>query len=450
MIGRLKDIFTSSLLYLVAAALPALINFLLIPLYSHYLSPAEYGLISLVTLVQSLSIVLVGMGLDGAFNRFFFDHWKDKKALGKLLGSVLMVMLALAGLGWALLELLGAELWELLFKNETFSYDPLGRMAYLTAVGTVFYGVLLVYYKNSEKPKSYLWLSLLFWLSIVVGISLGMVYWEKGVTGAVAGRMLGSLGVGIGGLAFLALQLPLRFDPQWIRKIFRYGFPLAVYLFILTVSQQLDRWMIERHVSLTDLGHYHLAIMIASALSLGAHALHNVLAPRMYHLLTENEAKHAPQVKRMLHFFAASLTGIAILWLVLSKPLIDWMSPDSYEAASSYVGILILAQIPHFLFINYTLPIYFYQKTAYLPLISLVMLVVGLIGFSWALPIWGVLAAAWVFLGIKLIQLGTSILLNRYLRFDQKSFYPGWQLTAGILGLMGIMICIQVWQGISP
>lgn len=450
MIGRLKDIFTSSLLYLVAAALPALINFLLIPLYAHYLSPAEYGLISLVTLVQSISIVLIGMGLDGAFNRFFFNHWKDKKALGKLLGTVLLVMLVLAGLGWGFLEITGPVLWEILFKNKTFSYDPLGRMAYLTAVGTVFYGVLLVYYKNSEKPKSYLWLSLAFWITIVLGISVGMVFWEKGVTGAVAGRMAGSLMVGLGGLIFLAVQLPLGFDLKWIRKIFHYGFPLAMYLFVLTLSQQLDRWMIERHVSLTDLGYYHLAIMIASALSLGAHALHNVLAPRMYHLLTEDEEKHAPQVRRMLHFFAASLTGISILWLLISSPLIDWLSPDSYEAATSFVGILILAQIPHFLFINYTLPIYFYQKTAYLPLISLVMLVTGLFGFSWALPIWGVLGAAWVFLGIKLIQLGTCILLNRYLRFDQKSFYPVWQLTAGILGLMGIMICIQVWQGISP
>lgn len=449
MMGRLKELFTSSILYLVAAALPAVINFLLLPIYANYLSPAEYGLISLTTLVQSIAIVLIGMGLDGAFNRFFFLHINDKKELGKLMGTVLLCMFLLALTGWILLEIIGPSLWEIAFKNKAFTFE-LGRYAYLTAVGTAAYGVLLVYYKNSERPISYLILSIGFWLAIIGGIFIGIVYAEKGVEGAVAGRMYGSLIIGLVGMGTLAMGIPFRFEKRWVKKVFVYGFPLAVYLFILALSQQLDRWMIERYVSLEDLGHYHLAIMIASALSLGAHALHNVLAPRMYRLLTEDEGQHAAEVKKMLHFFAISLTGIALIWFFLAQPIIQWISPASYHQATAYVGVLILAQIPHFLYINYSFPLYFYQQTKYLPLISLVMLGTGIAGFAWALPIWGALGAAWVFLGIKMIQLLMSMLLNQRLGFHKKEFFPALALTAGLIGLLAIGICFQVWQGISP
>ena len=50
------------------------INFLLLPLYTKYLSPVELGISDTITSLTSIVFPLMVMGLDSAFSAFFFDQ----------------------------------------------------------------------------------------------------------------------------------------------------------------------------------------------------------------------------------------------------------------------------------------------------------------------------------------------------------------------------------------
>ena len=48
--------------------------FLLVPLYAHFLAPAEFGRLELVLATVAIVDVLITAGMDGVFARFYFDR----------------------------------------------------------------------------------------------------------------------------------------------------------------------------------------------------------------------------------------------------------------------------------------------------------------------------------------------------------------------------------------
>jgi len=56
--------------------------FLLVPLYAHFLTPADFGVLELVLATIALVDVVISANMDGVFGRFYFDReereWRRK------------------------------------------------------------------------------------------------------------------------------------------------------------------------------------------------------------------------------------------------------------------------------------------------------------------------------------------------------------------------------------
>src|SRR6185503_1899737 len=50
------------------------LSFLLVPLYAHFVAPAEFGRLELVLATVAIVDVLITAGMDGVFARFYFDR----------------------------------------------------------------------------------------------------------------------------------------------------------------------------------------------------------------------------------------------------------------------------------------------------------------------------------------------------------------------------------------
>ena len=67
--------------------------FFLIPLYTRFLTPADYGIVGyLQVIIQFLSVLLM-FGLYGAQTRFYYDFKEDKEEVGQLLFSINIYLL---------------------------------------------------------------------------------------------------------------------------------------------------------------------------------------------------------------------------------------------------------------------------------------------------------------------------------------------------------------------
>src|SRR5437016_577255 len=69
-----RRLIGGTLNYGLASILPQVVGFMLIPVYTAFLSPADIGILDLTAAFGAILVVLMRFGVPGAVTRFFFDH----------------------------------------------------------------------------------------------------------------------------------------------------------------------------------------------------------------------------------------------------------------------------------------------------------------------------------------------------------------------------------------
>jgi len=79
MLEKLRTLSKETVVYGLSTVLGRLLNILLLPLYTHYMLPAEYGIVATIFSYIAFITVLYGHGMDFAFMRFFEPTPRDRE-----------------------------------------------------------------------------------------------------------------------------------------------------------------------------------------------------------------------------------------------------------------------------------------------------------------------------------------------------------------------------------
>lgn len=60
--------------YILVGLAPYLVNFFMLPVYTRYLTPSEYGILSLVAAFQIMLALIISLQLGAGLGRFYFDY----------------------------------------------------------------------------------------------------------------------------------------------------------------------------------------------------------------------------------------------------------------------------------------------------------------------------------------------------------------------------------------
>ena len=89
--GQLKRLGKHSAIYGLGGLVSRILAVLLLPLYTRYLSPSDYGKVeTLIALTTVIGIVL-RMGIHSAFFRFYFDSPEPERPAARRAAHVLLV-----------------------------------------------------------------------------------------------------------------------------------------------------------------------------------------------------------------------------------------------------------------------------------------------------------------------------------------------------------------------
>src|ERR671931_256635 len=81
MLERLKELFRHSAIYGLGSIVARILAVLLLPLYTRYLSPSDYGLIETLVALAAVLTALVAQAMKSAFFRFYFDSAEPERRL---------------------------------------------------------------------------------------------------------------------------------------------------------------------------------------------------------------------------------------------------------------------------------------------------------------------------------------------------------------------------------
>lgn len=326
--GYLRRLATTGAAYTAASILSKLIAVALLPLYTRYLSPEDYGAAEILFSAVVAASIVIRFGLIEAILRFYYKDDED---------PVKVVAGTFAALFWlstaaALIALPFAEpISELLLEE---SAPDLVRIAIGGLWVLTMWEFLLTLYRLEERARAFFVTTILNVLAAIVVTVVLVVGLEEGARGL----LLGSYATGAAFvLALILLQwrrLSLRFEVAMMRRLFRFGLPTMPAEVSLYLLHFVDRLIIVRTIGLAEAGLYSLAVKFAQAVNVLVRGFQLAWPPLAYSIRDDEEARrvYATVVTLFVAGCAFVVTGMWLFsrWIVRALAAPEFF--ESYEA----------------------------------------------------------------------------------------------------------------------
>ncbi len=389
-----------------------LVGFVMIPIYTNYLVPADYGILELLTLTTDIITILIGAGLAQAVMRLYFEH-KDRIIQNSIISTSLISSIFIFTLIFGLLAYKSD-----LVSNLIFGYDDESNYFNLTFITMIFSAgieIPLTFLRAKQKSISFVFIN---FIKLVIQLSLNIyfiVVLEYGILGVLYSGLISSFL--IGGYLTISTFYSTGFNFSILRfkQLLHFGSPLIISnigAFILTFS---DRYFLNYYSDLTEVGIYSLAYkfgMLVSLLVLSP--FYQYWTSEMFLVAKRNDAQ---KTFRDMFTYSTFLTILFCLVLSIFIPeVIKILTPEPYWKASEIVPIICLAYIFVGMFNFTSCGILITKKTRLLAYSTIIAVFVNICMNFLLISKWGAYGAAYATVGSFFIRL----IFTNY--FSQKEF----------------------------
>lgn len=228
-----------------------LIGFLLLPLYTYYLSPAEYGFVDLAIVYVTLLVPALTLQLEMASFRYLVDARSSETERRRVISNIVYMAVPLA-LPWAV----GFAIFTV---ATSFAH---GWVILFTGTAMLCSNLLLQMTRGLGDNKQFAFASILTGLFTLIGALVFMMYLDMGIDGMLLSLMVAHA---VTALYLLVMQKLYRYvrlgqtDRQLQREILGYSVPLVPNGVAWWVINASDRTIITFMIGTAANGIYAVA-----------------------------------------------------------------------------------------------------------------------------------------------------------------------------------------------
>lgn len=359
-----KSIFRVGKWYVLASLLVKGINGLTLPIFTNYMSPAEMGIYTGINSLKAFLPLIISLGLDAAFIRFFHEYKKDSDKLRIMFSSTYWFVLCLGSLSCLILYFV--------FKDSYPQYDPLSIA--LVVFPPIFYqlGMLGIVFFN-QSLESYK--TTLFQITAtVIGVAAS-IYFVAVSAMSVQGRLLGDSFIALLLMAMVTGYfiynkiLIARVSFQYLRQAILFALPLLPVSIAAWINTQSSVLLVQRYYPGQDLaGLFGLATSVSVLMYYAIDAITQVLNPVvMSGLINDRERTHS-KIRELMMMFTVAILFIHLLIIYFSKELVIVFTAnaDNFLKAHIYIAPLCVAYMFGIYHRLFNTIISFHKKTIYI------------------------------------------------------------------------------------
>lgn len=433
LLGRL---FSNASLYGLGTLLTRAGGLLLLPLYWIKLSPADYGVIGLCQAVMIFLAPVLGLGLNDAMQRFYYE-WPEARRHHQL-ATLWVCACAFGLLICGALDFLGP--WLLPRVLTQVSFDPLLRIAIWSAFAVNVSLMPLTVMRVREEALKFTVVTV---LSFVLQSALAMYFLfalQMGVMGYLLAILINSAVWSI--YAVYLMCRGVRFSFRWASTgdSLRYALPLVPTSVIEGLSTTLDRLVMDKFVGLTQIGLYSLGNQFGSAVNVFNQVLKSAWIPFVFRIVSERPDGPAILGKFSVYYLAA-LCVPALAIALLSEEVIILFGGARFRDVYPFVPAFVLLYIVQSTGTALGRGIDIARKTQWSLVVPSVSLATGLVSLSLLVPAFGV----WGAVGAALITTAVRTVVHIALALH---FYPRPLHCRALAVVVGIA-AVAFWAGYS-
>src|SRR5213594_3543911 len=121
MLRTLRDSFKHTSIYTVGNVANKAVGLIMIPVYTHFLKPREYGILDILDLTIMLVGTIVGMGLGSSIFRFYYAAESEKER-NAVIGSALLFSTLFGGIVGLAIALEARQVSSLIFRSPDYAF----------------------------------------------------------------------------------------------------------------------------------------------------------------------------------------------------------------------------------------------------------------------------------------------------------------------------------------
>ena len=330
-----------SSIYMVGGMLNRIGVFLLLPVYTSYLTLAEYGTLELFYATSAVASGVLSVGLAHATLRFYFEY--ENEVDRNLVVSTNLVLGTAMGAAGALAIVLFREQLSQLVFGSSIAATGLAIMA-ATMVLEISTQICLGYIRAREASAVFLGV-VLSRLVVQVAVNTYMVIGlGAGVLGVLVGNGVSvAFGLVIAGF-YTVRRCGLGVDLAKAGPIMRYSLPFVGSTLVGLVAANVDRLFIRKLLSFEALGLFALALKFSKLPEqLIGEPFSQAYGSFRFSVMHQENA--APIQARVVRLLLAATLFAALGIQLFTIDLLRWMSAASFRGATAYLLPLLLAAV---------------------------------------------------------------------------------------------------------
>ena len=369
------------------------LSFLLLPVYTRYLDPGDFGVVAAAGAVSFVLAAVFPLGLHGAMARDWFGASSPEER-ARDLGTVWTVMVAAATTLALLAEWFGPALAGAVFRE--IPYDPYLRLSVWTAYCNVISLGSLTLLRVQSRPGAHLALSGGASLLSTAAVLYLVVVQGGGAYGYLVGVLLGAAASVPVALWIAARELSIGTVRRAVAlQALAYGLPLVPHAVGSWVTELSDRVILERLVPIAELGVYSLGYQLGGAVAMLTTAFNAAWVPFLFGILERGEPGAHERVARLTTYFVAGLAFAALGWALLLPDLLPHLVAPAFRDAHRVAAWVTGAGVLGGLYLVPAALLFWSKATRWVPVATIAAAATNVALNLALVPRYGSIAAAW-------------------------------------------------------
>lgn len=360
---QLKNIFG----LVTVGFLPYLINFLVLPLYSQYLTPVDFGLIGLAMASMMIGSTWTNLQLSGAMSRIYFDYEGETRQ--KYVSSVINGSILISLIFTLFYLMLSDAITDLVFKDSQHVY-----LLYTVLIMLVFNLTNLSLERlliNQQRGAAILFRSIICQgVSVIFGVYF-IIYCKLGVQGFLYSQALYYISMSL--VSFLIIRGEYRFvlNTKYLMESLEYSFPLILHALGGVVFMYSSVFFIENMLSLSALGVFFIADKFSQVIKALVNSLNNVIMPIFNRLSVINTSKGKVFLESIIPLWFLFILLIVLHFSFFAEMFIKYYITGDYNDVFLPLFLMSSAYIFRGFYCFTSAPLFFKKMTKDIPKITI-------------------------------------------------------------------------------
>ena len=368
--------------------LSKLLGFFLLPVYTRYLTPADYGILALLTLTQSIMVILANLGLGSAlFREVIYKRTNERKAESTVLYTLLVLSLLIFSIGFIF-----APTLSIIIFNDT-AQTILIRLLLLNVV---FNNIIIVFTARLRIREQSLFYSIFSVSSFLVGAGLNIYFVaiiRQGVEGLIIAQVILAALQAIACLWILRDLIKPNFSRSVLSSLLSFGLPLVPGAIASLMMISADRYILNRYSTTTMVGLYSLGYSIGMVINLIVQAVQLAWPAQLFEIAKLPD--HKQRFSLTLTYYCLGLGFISLAVSVLAREILVVMTTPQYYGAYIIMPLITLSYVFYGIRFMTTIGMYIKNKVKYSSIVIIGAAIFNLVLSFLLIPRYGMVGAGW-------------------------------------------------------